>query len=164
MATRKKLKGSKTLEEKELNWQEFVEANKDKPIGEMTVKDIVRFIGEDDLLDEISENVIANAIDPDDYFFWRGKSDILDNITTDDAIGCLDCRDFDKVMQWCDENGDVEQWLDGHFTPSNASSSQVAAGYIKEALREVSPYRYEFLTKNEAIEEITQIINDNWNF
>lgn len=150
------------VEEKKQTWQEFVEANKNKPIGEMSVAEIVRFVGESDLLCEISENEIARAIEPDEYFFWRGKSEILDNITTEDVIGCLDWRDFDRVMDWCDGNGDIEAWVEQHQHDCNASCSMVASSYIRLALQQTSPYRYCFLNKKEAIEEITQIINDNW--
>ena len=150
------------IEENKQTWQEFVEANKDKPIGEMSVAEIVRFVGESDLLSEISENEIARAIEPIDYFFWRGRSEILDNFTTEDAIGCLDWRDFDRVMDWCDDNGDIETWIGLRQHERKASCSTVAASYIMLALQETNSYRYRFLNKKEAIEEITQIINDNW--
>lgn len=49
------------------------------PIGELSIPEIVKFCGEEKLLDKISEGAIADAISPSDYMFHHNKTDILDD-------------------------------------------------------------------------------------
>lgn len=130
------------------------------PIGKLSIPEIVKFCGEEELLDEISESAIADAISPSDYMFHHNRTDILDDFSSEEL---LDECSFDDIMAYAQKEGDPRVWLDTHPKGSESSVSLADATIplIRIIMETVRPYALS-LSKKEVIEELTTLVNDWW--
>lgn len=130
------------------------------PIGNLSIPEIVKFCGEEELLDEISESAIAAAISPSDYMFHHNRTDILDDFNSEEL---LDECSFDDIMEYAQKEGNPRVWLDTHpkGNESSVSLADATMPLIQMIMETVRPYSLS-LSKKEVIEELTTLVNDWW--
>lgn len=141
--------------------EELVKKFKNTPIGELDAADVVAYFGEENLLDEISESAIANAIEPSQYQFYRTTADLLDGFSDEEL---LDQCDYDEIMAYAQKNGDARQWLDTHpkGIEKSVSMEDATMPLLRVLMQTLRPHSASFLTKEEVIEELKTLVNDYW--